>query len=114
MPDPSREPGRSHHLIEDGTISGRIAKDVLREECTAPGRCPGIVGREGLTQVADAGELSAVVDQVLAEHAKVVEELEERQEGRARLPGRAGDEGHGGQGQPAVVNSLLDEKLPKV
>ena len=33
-----------------------------------------IVGREGLTQVADAGALGAVVDQVLAANPKVVED----------------------------------------
>ena len=101
-------------LIDDGTISGKIAKDVFEKMYRSGDTAQAIVSREGLTQVADEGALGAAVDRVLAEHAKVVEDFRRRQEGGARLPGRAGDEGHAGQGQSRpLVNRLLIEKLPK-
>src|SRR5262245_27363047 len=53
-------------LIDDGTISGRIAKDVFEKMYRSRESARAIVAREGLQQVADAGALAAVVDQGLA------------------------------------------------
>jgi aspartyl-tRNA(Asn)/glutamyl-tRNA(Gln) amidotransferase subunit B len=101
-------------LIEDGTISGRIAKDVFEKMYRSGESARAIVDREGLTQVADARELSAVVDQVLAQHAKVVEDWKGgKTAARGFLVGQV-MKATAGKASPAVVNSLLDEKLPKV
>jgi aspartyl-tRNA(Asn)/glutamyl-tRNA(Gln) amidotransferase subunit B len=101
-------------LIEDGTISGRIAKDVFEKMYRSGEDARTIVDREGLTQVADAGELSAVVDQVLAQHAKVVLDWKSgKKAARGFLVGQV-MKATAGKASPAVVNSLLDEKLPKV
>ena len=72
------------------------------------------MSREGLTQVADAGALGAAVDRVLGEHAKVVEDYQGREEGRAGLPGGQVMKATQGKANPALVNRLLTEKLPKV
>ncbi|MBI3629405.1 MAG: Asp-tRNA(Asn)/Glu-tRNA(Gln) amidotransferase subunit GatB, partial [Candidatus Rokubacteria bacterium] len=53
-------------LIDDGTISGKIAKDVFEKMFRSGEDAATIVEREGLTQVADTAALAAVVDQVLA------------------------------------------------
>ncbi len=101
-------------LVEDGTISGRIAKDVFEKMYRSGENARTIVSREGLTQVADAGELSAVIDQVLAQHAKVVEDWKNgKKAARGFLVGQV-MKATAGKASPAVVNSLLDEKLPKV
>ncbi len=101
-------------LVEDGTISGRIAKDVFEKMYRSREDARTIVSREGLTQVADAGELSAVVDQVLAQHAKVVLDWKNgKRAARGFLVGQV-MKATAGKASPAVVNSLLDEKLPKV
>jgi len=56
-------------LIEDGTISGKIAKDLL-PEMFETGRAPKeLVAEKGLVQISDTGELEQVVRQVMAEHA---------------------------------------------
>ena len=101
-------------LIEDGTISGRIAKDVFEKMLVAGESARAIVSREGLTQVADAGELGTVVDRVLAEHAKVVEDYKAGK--KAALGFLVGQvmKSTSGKASPSVVNSLLMEKLPKV
>jgi len=101
-------------LIEDGTISGRIAKDVFEKMYRSGEDARAIVDREGLTQVADAGELSAVVDEVLAQHPKVVLDWKGgKKAARGFLVGQV-MKATAGKASPAVVNSLLDEKLPKV
>ena len=101
-------------LIEDGTISGRIAKDVFEKMLVAGESARAIVSREGLTQVADAGELGTVVDRVLAEHAKVVEDYKAGK--KAALGFLVGQvmKSTSGKASPNVVNALLMEKLPKV
>ena len=83
-------------LIDDGSISGRIAKDVF-EKMYRSGEAAGtIVRREGLTQVADAGALATVVDEVLAANPKVVADLQAgKKAALGFLVGR--DEGPGGE-----------------
>jgi aspartyl-tRNA(Asn)/glutamyl-tRNA(Gln) amidotransferase subunit B len=101
-------------LIDDGTISGKIAKDVFEKMYRSGDTAQAIVSREGLTQVADEGALGAAVDRVLAEHAKVVEDY--RAGKKAALGFLVGQVMKATQGKanPALANRLLIEKLPKV
>ncbi len=53
-------------LLEDGTISGRIAKDVF-ENMTLTGHAPTvIVAEEGLEQISDTGAIAAEIDKIIA------------------------------------------------
>jgi len=101
-------------LIDDGTISGKMAKDVFEKMYRTGEDARSIVTREGLAQVADAGELGAVVDQVLAAHPQVIEDW--RGGKKAALGFLVGQVMKSTQGKanPALVNRLLGEKLPKV
>jgi len=101
-------------LIDDGTISGKIAKDVFERMYRSGETAETIVRREGLTQLADAGALAGVVDQVLAAHSNVVQDY--RSGKKAALGFLVGQVMKSTQGRanPAVVNRLLAEKLPKV
>ena len=101
-------------LIDDGTISGKIAKDVFEKMYRTGEDARTIVAREGLTQVADAGALAGVVEQVLAQNPKVVEDW--RSGKKAALGFLVGQVMKSTQGKanPALVNRLLGEKLPKV
>jgi aspartyl-tRNA(Asn)/glutamyl-tRNA(Gln) amidotransferase subunit B len=100
-------------LIDDGSISGRIAKDVFEKMYRSGEAADTIVRREGLTQVVDAGALAAVVDEVLAANPKVVADLQAGK--KAALGFLVGQvmKSTGGRANPAVVNALLGEKLPK-
>ncbi len=101
-------------LIEDGTISGKIAKDVFEKMYRSGEDARSIVSREGLTQVADAAALGSVVDKVLAEHAKVVEDYKGgKKAALGFLMGQVMKETQG-KAAPGVVNSLLAEKLSKL
>ncbi len=98
-------------LMENGTISGKIAKTVF-EEMYRTGAQPGaVVAAKGLTQVSDAGELAAVIDQVLADSPK---ELEQYRSGKDKLFGFfVGQVMKRTQGKanPATVNELLKMRL---
>ena len=100
-------------LIEDGTISGKIAKEVFDKMYRSGETALAIVSRDGLTQVADEGALAAAVDRVLAQHAKVVEDYRAgKQAAMGFLVGQV-MKATQGKANPAVVNRLLMEKLPK-
>ena len=101
-------------LIENGTTSGRMAKEIFEKMLTS-GESPGaIVAREGLAQIADVDQLILVVDTVLSTHAKVVEDYKAGK--KAALGFLVGQvmRSTSGRASPAVVNKLLIEKLPKV
>ena len=98
-------------LIADGTISGRLAKDVFAE-MVASGADPAmIIEAKGLRQVTDSGAIEAAIDAVLAAQADKVAEY---RAGRDKLYSffvgqvmRATQ----GKANPALVNELLGKKL---
>jgi len=98
-------------LIENATISGKIAKTVF-EEMVATGKSPrAIVADRGLVQVTDEGAISAAVDRVLAAHADKVSEY---RAGKDKLFGffvgqvmKATE----GKGNPKRVNEILRARL---
>ncbi len=98
-------------LIDAGTISGKIAKDVF-EKMWAGGEGPAaIVEREGLTQVSDEGALRAMVAELVAGSPA---QAESYRAGRtAALGWFVGQvmKKTGGRANPQVVNALLRETL---
>jgi aspartyl-tRNA(Asn)/glutamyl-tRNA(Gln) amidotransferase subunit B len=103
--------GRLIDLIADGTISGRLAKDVFAEMVATGADPAAIVEAKGLRQVTDSGAIEAAIDAVLAAQADKVAAY---RAGRDKLYGffvgqvmRATQ----GKANPALVNRLLKEKL---
>ena len=98
-------------LIADGTISGRIAKDVF-EEMLQTSRPPAeIVDEKGLRQVTDSGAIEAIVDNVLGANPDKVAEF---RGGKDKLLGffvgqvmKLSE----GKANPKLVNELLNKKL---
>jgi len=99
-------------LIDDQTISGKIAKDVFEKMYRSGESARAIVEREGLTQVDDTAALDVVVTSTMAKHPKVVEDY--RTGKKAALGFLVGQvmKSTGGRANPALVNRLLVEKLP--
>ena len=98
-------------LIADGTISGRIAKDVFAEMFESGAAAATIVDTRGLRQIVDADANAALVDAVLQEQADKVEEY---RAGKDRLFGFfVGQVMKRSQGKanPQVVNQLLKDRL---
>jgi aspartyl-tRNA(Asn)/glutamyl-tRNA(Gln) amidotransferase subunit B len=101
-------------LIRDGTISGKIAKTVFEKMLRSGEDARTIVAREGLTQVADAAALGAVIDQVLAANPRAVEDY---RRGKAAAAGALVGQvmkATQGKANPALVNSLLQERLARL
>lgn len=98
-------------LISDGTISGRIARDVFAEMC-ATGKDPAVVVEEkGLKQVSDTGELESIVDEAIAKGAAQVEQYKS---GNEKIIGWfVGQvmQATKGQANPQMVNEILRKKL---
>ena len=98
-------------LIDNGTISGKIAKTVF-DEIWKSGKEPGmIVEEKGLVQVSDSGAIEAVIDEIMAREAGQVAEY---RSGKDKLFGFFVGQvmkASKGKANPAVVNELLLEKL---
>ena len=100
-------------LIEDGTISGKIAKDVFEKMFRTGEDARAIVARESLTQVADEGALAAIVDQVMARNPKAIEDYRNGKTAAAKALVGQVMKATGGKANPGIVNRLLEEKLSK-
>jgi aspartyl-tRNA(Asn)/glutamyl-tRNA(Gln) amidotransferase subunit B len=98
-------------LIADGTISGRLAKEVFAEMVAAGADPAAIIEAKGLRQVTESGPIEAAIDAVLAAQADKVAEY---RAGRDKLYGffvgqvmRATQ----GKANPTLVNELLKKRL---
>jgi aspartyl-tRNA(Asn)/glutamyl-tRNA(Gln) amidotransferase subunit B len=98
-------------LIENDTISGRIAKDVFGFMVETGKDAAAIVEERGLRQVTDTGAIEAAIDKVIADSAAKVAEY---RGGKQALFGWFVGQvmkSTGGKANPAVVNELLRKKL---
>ena len=103
--------GRLISRISDGTISGRIAKDVFAEMMENGGEPDTIIGQKGFKQVSDSREIDRIIDSVLAENADKVAEYKA---GKDKLFGFfVGQVMKASQGQanPSKVNDALKRRL---
>ncbi|HEU5320839.1 MAG TPA: Asp-tRNA(Asn)/Glu-tRNA(Gln) amidotransferase subunit GatB, partial [Methylomirabilota bacterium] len=100
-------------LVEEGTISGKMAKDVFERMARSGEDAATIVRREGLAQVADASALEAMVDRVLAENPRAVEDFRRGKTAAAKALVGQVMKASGGKANPGMVNRLLQEKLSK-
>ena len=98
-------------LVEDGTISGRIAKDVFEVMFGTGQSAAEIVEEKGLKQVSDTGELEKIIDEVITANP---DQLAQYRDGKDKLIGFFVGQvmkATGGQANPGVVNQLLKPKL---
>ena len=99
--------------IEDGTISGKIAKDIFEKMWISGKEVDEIIKDEGLEQVTDDKEIEAMIDEVIKSNP---EQLEQYRSGKDRLFGFfVGQVMQASQGKanPKQVNDILKSKLEK-
>ena len=98
-------------LIEDGNISGKIAKEVFAE-MYATGKAPeSIVKEKNLAQVSDVSAIEKAVDDVIASNSKQVEQY---RGGKSQVLGFLVGQVMKvtkGQANPQMVNEILKKKL---
>jgi len=98
-------------MIDEGIISGKIAKSVFEEMYRSGKRAPEIVEEKGWVQVTDFTELEKIIEQVLAANSK---EVAAYRRGKEKLFGFfVGQVMKATQGKasPQLVNELLKKKL---
>ena len=98
-------------LLADGTISGKIAKDVLAVLIEEKGGDPrAIVEARGLKQVTDTGAIAAAVDVILAANPDKVAQVQAKPSMLGWFVGQV-MKATGGKANPQAVNDLLKDKL---
>lgn len=98
-------------LINEGVISGKIAKDVLVIMIETGQDPRTIVKGRGLEQISDEESIARVVDEVIAQHSSVVEEIKAgKTKALGFLVGQVMKRTKG-KANPAKVNTILRDKL---
>ncbi len=97
-------------LIGDGTISGKIAKDLFEIVWNEGGDPRAIVEKRGLKQVTDTGAIEKAVDGVIAKNPDKVVEVKAKPTLLGWFVGQVMKE-TGGKANPQAVNELLKKKL---
>ena len=98
-------------LIEAGTISGKIGKEILPELLEKGGSAKALVEERGLGMISDAGALEAIVEELLAAHPG---EVEAYRGGKTKLQGFFVGQlmkKTGGKADPKLANQILGKKL---
>ena len=97
--------------IVDGTLSGKMAKEVFEAVWRREGSPDSVIARRGLAQISDTDTIEALVDEVIASHPAQVAQLRAGKEkilgffvGQVMKMTR-------GQANPAHVNQALRRKL---
>ena len=98
-------------LISDGSISGKIAKEVFAEMFETGKDAKQVVEEKGLKQVSDEGAIISMIDKVLASNQDKVDEY---RSGKDKLFGFFVGQvmkASKGQANPGMVNQILKQKL---
>ncbi len=99
--------GEMLDLMADGTINGRIAKDVFEAMVETGDRPAAIVEAKGLRQVTDTGAIDAAIEAVMAANA---EKVAQYRSGKDKLFGFFVGQvmkAMAGKGNPALINEAL-------
>ena len=104
--------GKLINLIDDGTITGRIAKDVFEIMIESGDNPVSIVDSNDMRQVSDEGELESIIEKIIQSNPDQVKSLEEKQNLMGWFVGQVMKETQG-KANPKSVNELLNKKLLK-
>jgi len=101
-------------LLDDGVISGKIAKTVFEEMYRTGKEASEIVKEKGLVQVTDSVEIEKIVDKVIEANPKQVQDIRNGKEKvMGYLVGQVMKESKG-KANPQMVNEILKKKLEKI
>jgi aspartyl-tRNA(Asn)/glutamyl-tRNA(Gln) amidotransferase subunit B len=97
-------------LIAEGTISGKIAKDVFEIVWTEGGDPRAIVSERGLRQVTDTAAIEKLVDEIVAKNADKIADARTNPKAIGWFVGQV-MKASGGKANPQTVNDLLKTKI---
>ncbi|MCY3753196.1 MAG: Asp-tRNA(Asn)/Glu-tRNA(Gln) amidotransferase GatCAB subunit B, partial [Alphaproteobacteria bacterium] len=110
-PIPAARLGELIDLVADGTLSGRMGREVFEAMWETGKPAAAIVEERGLKQISDTGALEGIVDELLT---REVDKAAEYRAGRTRLLGFFVGQvmkATGGKANPKVVNEILRSRL---
>ena len=97
-------------LIKDGTISGKIAKDLFEIVWNEGGDPREVVEQRGMKQVTDTGAIEKAVDEIIAANPDKVEQAKAKPTLAGWFVGQV-MKATGGKANPQAVNDLIKAKL---
>jgi len=97
-------------LIKDGTISGKIAKDLFEIVWNEGGDPKKLVEERGMKQVTDTGAIEKAVDDIIAANPEKVEQAKAKPTLAGWFVGQV-MRATGGKANPQAVNDLVKAKL---
>jgi aspartyl-tRNA(Asn)/glutamyl-tRNA(Gln) amidotransferase subunit B len=97
-------------LIKDGTISGKIAKDLFEIVWNEGGNPRSIVAQRGMKQVTDTGAIETVVDDIIGKNPDKVADARSNPKAIGWFVGQV-MKASGGKASPQAVNEILKRKL---
>jgi aspartyl-tRNA(Asn)/glutamyl-tRNA(Gln) amidotransferase subunit B len=101
-------------LIDQNTISGKIAKKILPEIIASGKDACVIIKEQNLVQISDTSELEAIISQVINDNAKVVEELKSgKDKALMFLVGQVMQKTRG-KANPQLVNTMIKELISRI
>ena len=110
---PAGQLGRLAQKVDDGTLSGKMVKEVLDAVWAGEGGVDQVIEKRGLQQISDSGAIGRIVDEVLAQNARQVEDY---RAGKVKafnsLVGQV-MKATQGKADPAQVNAILKAKLSR-
>jgi aspartyl-tRNA(Asn)/glutamyl-tRNA(Gln) amidotransferase subunit B len=97
--------------MEDGTLSGKMAKEVFDAVWDGEGSVDQVIDKRGLKQISDSGAVEKIVDEVMAASAKLVEDYRSGKEKAFNALVGQVMKASKGKANPAQVNEILRRKL---
>lgn len=109
-PVDARKLGALVGFIQDGTISGKIAKDIFEILWNEGGEVENIIEERGLKQVTDISAIEKAVDEIISQNPDKVAQLKEKPALMGWFVGQV-MKLTGGKANPRMVNEILKGKL---
>ena len=97
-------------LIEDGTISGKIAKEVFVYMFETGKKAEDIIEQKGLKQITDTSAIDAIVEEIIADNPQQVSKAKSNPRLIGWFVGQVMQRSKG-KANPALVNKILQQKL---
>jgi aspartyl-tRNA(Asn)/glutamyl-tRNA(Gln) amidotransferase subunit B len=97
-------------LIENGTISSKIAKEVFDHVWNGEGSPSEVVEKHGLKQVTDTGAIEKAIDEIIAANPDKAEAVKDKPQALGWFVGQV-MKATGGKANPKAVNELVAKKL---
>ncbi|GAA0362016.1 Asp-tRNA(Asn)/Glu-tRNA(Gln) amidotransferase subunit GatB [Bacillus horti] len=105
--------GKLVSLIEQGTISGKIAKTVFKDLMEQGGDPEQIVKDKGLVQISDEGELAKIVNEILDSNQASIDDFKAGKEKAIGFLVGQVMKATKGKANPPLVNKLLLSEIQK-